>query len=172
MYSRIKLFGHPVHPILVAYPIALYTSTLVAFLAYLIGGDTFWFKIAVVANIAGVIMAAVTALPGFIDWATGIPSDTPAKEHGQIHLLLNVGALVLFLINAIWHTGQFLAPAPDRVGGFILSLIGVGLTVGAGFFGWTMIQRDHVGVDPLPSSRYRERVERPDMEAPERGVPA
>lgn len=81
---------------------------------------------------------------------------------------------MLFLINAIWHTGQFLAPTPDRVGGFIRSLIGVDLSVGAGFlgWGWTMIQCDHVGVDPLPSTRYRERVERPDMEAPERGVPA
>jgi uncharacterized membrane protein len=27
MYSKVKIIGHPIHPMLVAYPIALYTST-------------------------------------------------------------------------------------------------------------------------------------------------
>jgi uncharacterized membrane protein len=39
MYSRLKIFGHPIHPMLVAYPIALYTSTLVAYLIYIVGHD-------------------------------------------------------------------------------------------------------------------------------------
>jgi hypothetical protein len=45
-------------PILVAYPIALYTATLVAFLIYLFVGDIFWFKVAVAASVGGVVMAA------------------------------------------------------------------------------------------------------------------
>lgn len=155
MYSRVKLLGHPVHPMLVAYPIALYTWTLVSYLIYLVGGDTFWFKVAVVTNIAAIIMAAITAVPGFIDWALGIPSGSPAKAHGQTHLLLNVAALVLFIINAIIHTGQFLSPDPDRVWGFIIALIGVICTVGAGFLGWTMIQNDHVGVEMGPAREMR-----------------
>jgi hypothetical protein len=32
MYSKVKLFGHPIHPMLVAYPIAFCTATLVAFI--------------------------------------------------------------------------------------------------------------------------------------------
>ena len=32
MYSKIKILGHPIHPIIVAYPIALYTATLVAYI--------------------------------------------------------------------------------------------------------------------------------------------
>lgn len=79
MYSKVKIFGHPVHPMLIAYPIAFYTSTLVAFLIYAANGNGFWFKVAVAANVAGVIMAAVAALPGFIDWAVGIPSRSPAS---------------------------------------------------------------------------------------------
>jgi uncharacterized membrane protein len=94
MYSRLKIFGHPIHPMLVAYPIALYTSTLVAYLIYIVGHDTFWFKVAVVVNIGAIIMAAVTALPGFLDWAIGIPNASPAKAHGLNHMLLNVAALI------------------------------------------------------------------------------
>ncbi|HEV2458676.1 MAG TPA: DUF2231 domain-containing protein, partial [Ktedonobacterales bacterium] len=94
MYSRLKIFGHPIHPMLVAHPIALYTSTLVAYLIYVVGHDTFWFNVAVVVNIGAIIMAAVTALPGFLDWAIGIPNASPAKAHGLNHMLLNVAALI------------------------------------------------------------------------------
>ncbi len=155
MYSKVKIFGHPIHPMLVAYPIALYTSTLVAYIIYAANKDPFFFKAAVAANIAGVVMAAITALPGFVDWAVGIPSGTAAKSHGLTHMLLNVTALVIFIINAIIHTGNWKHPSGTG-SGLILALLGVLLTVGAGFYGWTMIQNDHVGVELNPE---QERLE-------------
>jgi len=82
MCSKVKVFGHPIHPMLVAYPIALYTSTLVAYIIYAANKDPFFFKAAVAANLAGIVMAALTALPGFIDWAVGIPSSTLALFSG------------------------------------------------------------------------------------------
>jgi uncharacterized membrane protein len=160
MYSKVKLFGHPIHPMLVAYPIALYTATLVAFIIAAARGDTFWFRVAVVANIGGVIMAVVTALPGFIDWALGIPTGTPAKDHGLRHMLLNVIALVLFIINAAVHASQWYATHPDRGWGIALSLVGVLCTVGAGIFGWTLIQTDYVGVELSPDQTRHSTVGR------------
>jgi hypothetical protein len=49
--------------------------------------------------------------------------------------------------------GQRLAEAS----GIILALLSVLCTVGAGYFGWTMIQTDHVGVELTPE---QERLER------------
>jgi uncharacterized membrane protein len=160
MYSKVKLFGHPIHPMLVAYPIALYTATLVAFIIAAARGDTFWFRVAVVANIGGVIMAVVTALPGFIDWALGIPTDSPAKNHGVRHMLLNVIALVLFIINAVVHASQWYTVHPDQAWGLVLSVVGVLCTVAAGFFGWTMIQTDHVGIELSPEQARLEQAGR------------
>src|SRR5437763_602126 len=125
MYSKVKILGHPIHPMLVAYPIALYTCTLVAYLIYAANGDRFWFKLAVAANVAGVIMAAITALPGFIDWAVGIPSGTAAKSHGLSHMLLDVAALVLFIINDIIHVGAWKSGSTNTGAGIILALLGV-----------------------------------------------
>lgn len=150
MYTKVKLFGHPIHPMLVGYPIALYTATLVAFIIAAAGGGFFWFRVAVVANIGGVIMAAVTALPGFVDWTMGIPAGSPAKGHGLRHMLLNVIALVLFIINAAVHATQWYAAHPDLAWGLVLSVVGVLCTVAAGFFGWMMIQTDHVGIELGP----------------------
>lgn len=79
MYSKIKIFGHPIHPMLVAYPIAFYTATLVCYIVYNSNQNVFWFKVAYAANLAGIIMAVVAALPGFIDWLY-IPSNTAAKK--------------------------------------------------------------------------------------------
>src|SRR4051794_26297984 len=140
---------------LIAYPIAFYTATLVAYIIYAANDGPFFFKAAVAANIAGVVMAAITALPGFIDWAVGIPSGTPAKSHGLTHMLLNVTALVIFIINAIIHTGNWDKPSGTG-SGIILALIGVLCTVGAGYFGWTMIQNDHVGVELTPEQQRLE----------------
>ena len=156
MYSKVKIVGHPIHPMLVAYPIALYTSTLVAYIIYAAHKDPFYFKAAVAANIAGIVMAALAALPGFVDWAIGVPSTSPAKSHGLTHMLLNVGALVIFIINAIIHTGNWTNPS-GTASGIILALIGVLLTVGAGYFGWTMIQNDHVGVQLMAEQEQMER---------------
>ncbi len=155
MYSKLKLLGHPIHPMLVAFPIAFYTATLVAFVIYHFAQDTFWFHFALVTNIAGVLMALVTAVPGFIDWFTGVPNGTPARSHGFTHMLLNVSALVIFAINLLFNVGQWTAAHPSSLVADILSLVGVLITVGAGFFGWTMIQNDHVGVDLKPEQlRY------------------
>lgn len=99
---------------------------------------------------------SVTALPGFIDWAVGIPSGVPAKSHGLTHMLLNVTALVVFIINALIHTGNWTTPTGEA-SGIILALLGVLCTVGAGYFGWIMIQTDHVGVVLTPE---QERLER------------
>lgn len=158
MYSKVKLLGHPIHPMVVAYPIALYTATLVAFIIFAAGGDLFWFRVAVVANIGGVIMAAVAALPGFIDWALGIPAGSPAKSHGLSHMILNVIALVLFIINAVAHASQWTAAHPDKVWGLVLAVVGVLCTIGAGFFGWTMIQDDHVGIAFSPEQAQRDQA--------------
>lgn len=146
MYSKMKLMGHPIHPMLVSYPIAFYTGTLVAFIIYAAGKDVFWFKVAVVLNVAGIAMATLAAVPGFIDWAIGIPSNSPAKKHGLNHMLLNVAALALFTINAVIHASQWNSSSRDKTAGIILAAVGVLCTIGAGYLGWTMIQNDHVGV--------------------------
>jgi uncharacterized membrane protein len=155
MYSKAKIAGHPIHPMLVAFPVAFYTSTLVAYAVYGASDNPFWFRVGFVANVAGVVMALLAAVPGFIDWAMGIPSHSKAKSVGLTHMLLNVGALVLFAINALLQSRQWELAAPDSTVATLLALIGVGLTLAAGFFGWALVQTHHVGVD-LSGEQQRE----------------
>jgi len=146
MYSKIKIAGHPVHPMLVAFPVAFYTAALVCYIVYDSNSNPFWFKVAVVANIAGVIMAAVAAIPGFIDWLN-IPSDSRAKKTGLFHLLCNVVALLCFGIVALAENKKWDDVTPSLGMAIPLTALGFILTLVAGFLGWTLVQKHHVGVD-------------------------
>ncbi|HET6611996.1 MAG TPA: DUF2231 domain-containing protein [Kofleriaceae bacterium] len=161
MYSRAKFLGHPIHPMVVGFPIAFYTATLGALIIYGATGDAFWYRLMLWTNLVGVVMAAVAAIPGLIDWAFGIPRGSRAKTIGLSHMALNVGALALFIINLIiqfarWQGGD---PASTALG-IILCAVGLGLTLGAGALGWVLVQTHHVGIHPLSEDeRVRARAE-------------
>jgi uncharacterized membrane protein len=168
MYSKVKLAGHPLHPMLVGFPVTLYVVTLVCFVAFGLGADPFWFRVAVYANIAGVVMALIAAIPGFIDWSVGVPTGSPAKTTGMAHMAFNVMALIVFAANAFFHWGQLQGGQPDVSLAVPLSLAGVGLTLIAGFLGWKMVQKHHVGVELTPE---QERLEPRANPRSERGAP-
>ena len=146
MYSKAKIGGHPIHPMLIAYPVAFYTAALACYIVYGFNEDIFWFKVAVVANVAGAIMAAVAALPGFIDWLF-IPKDSRAKNTGLFHMLCNVVALVCFAVAAWLECPKWDNPNPSLGIAIPLTALGFLLTLIAGFLGWTLVQKHHVGVD-------------------------
>ena len=156
MYSKIKIAGHPVHPMLVGFPVAAYTGTLAGFAVYAATGHQFWLNLAIALNLIGVCAAALAALPGLADWAFGIPRDSEAKKAGLIHAGLNVIALGLFLAALVSYAADWNGPAASATLGVILSAIGVTATVMAGFFGWMLVQDYHVGVRLAPEQELAE----------------
>jgi uncharacterized membrane protein len=157
MLSKVKILGHPIHPMLVSFPIAFYAAAFFSYLAYSTNGNLMWFQIGVVANIAGVIIACLAAIPGIVDWALAIPSEQKfAKQTGLIHMACNIVALILFAVSAYFGYQQWGEAIPSL--GSILLLTGIGLltTITAGFFGWTLVQKYHVGVDLNSEQEYNE----------------
>jgi uncharacterized membrane protein len=151
MQSKIKIAGHPLHPMLIAFPVAFYTAALVCYIVYHFKVDPFWFKVAVVANVAGVIMAAVAAIPGFIDWLF-IPPDASAKRVGFFHMICNVLALVCYAIVAFISCKKWDDADPTLGLAIPLTAVGFVLTMIAGFLGWALVQKHHVGVDDIPKN--------------------
>lgn len=156
MYSKVKIAGHPVHPMLIAYPVAGYTGTLVGFAVYAATGHQFWLNFAIALNIAGVGGALLAALPGLADWALGIPRGSAAKTVGLAHAGLNVVALALFAISLGVYASHWNGPARDATLGLALSSAGVACTIGAGFFGWMLVQTYHIGVTLTPKQESDE----------------
>jgi uncharacterized membrane protein len=98
-----------------------------------------------VANLAGISMAAIAAVPGFLDWLD-IPSDANAKRVGFFHMIFNVAALGLFGAGFLFQKNHW--DKPSNVGlstglcisGFIVTCI-------AGYLGGSLIQKYHIGID-------------------------
>lgn len=156
LYSKVKILGHPLHPMLVTFPIAFFNATLVAFVVYAVSRDVTWFRIGYWCNVAGLIAGVLAAIPGLLDWAFGVPAGTPAKRVGRHHLLLNTAVLLLFGANALVQSRHLRDPEPSAILALVLSLAGVGALLVSGYLGWTLVQTHHVGVD---LSREQRRLE-------------
>lgn len=166
-YSKIKIAGHPLHPMLIAFPVTFYTATLLSFAAYAGTQDLFFWRMGLWSNVTGVLSAVVAMVPGFIDWAVGIPKGTRARAVGRTHMLLNATAFALFLINLVVQTRRWFElvqaasaavepqmPSPTLA--LVLSGLGVLVTAAAGYLGYTLVQTHHVGVEETPAPRRPE----------------
>jgi uncharacterized membrane protein len=149
MLSKVKIAGHPLHAMLVPFPVVFYAATMISFMVYTNKLDPFWFRAAVIANGAGVITAIIAALPGFIDWLF-IPKLKRAKKVGLMHMLSNVSALLLFAINWYIQSSKLPQSIPDASPAILLTVSGFLLTLIAGFLGWSLVQKHHVGVSLTP----------------------
>ncbi len=161
MYSKAKIAGHPIHPMLVAFPITFYIVSLIAFLVYNFGStEIFWYQIGFLATFAGVITALVAAIPGFIDWHYGIPKESAANKRGMIHAGFNVAALILFAVNAYRLSGTWNQPLGNIISLWMTALVGVALTGVAGYHGWELIATHKVGVSMTPEQERLEPVQK------------
>ena len=154
MYTRARIAHHPVHPMMVAFPIALYTSTLVALIVHAATGDPFWYRAAMWTCLGGVVMAILAAVPGLVD-LLALPAFSKARETGLRHAAFNLLALLFFaatlaVIYGEYTRGRFADSAPITLAAF-----GIGSTLVAGWFGWTLVQTHHVGVAPTDRSVER-----------------
>ena len=157
MYSRAKISGHPIHPALVAFPVAFYVGTLATLIAFQALRDPFWFHVAEWCGLAGVVMGAVAAIPGAIDLFS-IPAHTRARQTAIAHGLLNVVTLLLFVVATITMWRQWRTPVEVTLDArlpLILSAIGACTLIAAGALGWKLVQTFHVGVtEQLPPSHH------------------
>jgi len=164
MYTKATVAKHPIHPMLIAFPVALYTATVVALIVHAATIDPFWYRLAFWSNLGGVVMAAVAAVPGLIDLLS-VPAPSRARVTGIRHALFNVLALVLFTVSCVimgrhWYGDQVLRDAAPLV----LGVIGLGSTLIAGALGWTMVQTHHVGIKPTEHHGLRMADEVDDLD--------
>lgn len=97
--STAEIFGHPLHPMLVPFPIAFFVGTFVSDIVYLSSGDPFWARLSFWLLAAGLAMAALAAIAGFTDFLGDrlIRAIRPA----WYHMAGNVTAVVLSCCRAV-----------------------------------------------------------------------
>ncbi len=143
MESRVKLFGHPVHPMLIVFPLGLLGMAVIFDIISLATVNGYWSEISYWMIAAGIVTGLLAAPFGLIDWLA-IPAETRAKRIGALHGGGNV--VVLLLFAASW----WLRMDDPRVPGMfalLLSFLGLGLALVTGWLGGELVDRLAVGVD-------------------------
>lgn len=164
MLSKLKIAGYPVPRMTVGFPVTLYVVALVGYAVSMLGGDAFWFRAAVYANVAGVVMGLVASLPGFVEWAFGTPTGSPAKATGMLQLLFSVLTLLAFALDGWLQWDRRSAPQPAGALAVTLAALGFVFMFVAGYFGWKLVHAHHVGIDLQLEQARREPHEIPRRE--------
>ncbi len=158
MASPASIGGHPIHPMLIPFPLALWFFSFIADLIYLWRGNPVWRDwIAFYALLAGIIGAVAAAVFGIIDWLS--IKDREVKRVADWHARLNVIALLIFAASFYLRTtggsrmvnGSYTIP-------LVLSVVGVILITISGYLGGELVFRYGVAVNPQSDTPPEERA--------------
>ena len=159
MEARAKLFGHPVHQMLIVFALGLLAMGVIFDLVYFATEDQIFSGVAYWMLVAGLVGGALAAPFGFIDWLA-IPRGTRAKRIGALHGGGNAVILLLFLSSVLLREDAMAVP-PDSA--YVCSFLGFLMAPLTAWLGGELVNRLGVGVHEdanldAPSSLRRGRV--------------
>jgi uncharacterized membrane protein len=143
MESKAKFAGHPVHPMLIVFPLGLLATAVIFDIVYLVSSNSRWTLVAYYMVGAGVIGGLAAAVFGWLDWFA-IPSGTRAKRIGLLHGVGNVIVLALFILSWVLRRDN---PEVPPTGAIVAGLVGFVLAAFTGWLGGELVDRLGVGVD-------------------------
>ena len=140
--STAQIAGHPIHPMLIPFPIACFVLTLVCDIAFWRTANDFWSSASFWLLGVGLIMAALAAVMGLID----VMGDDQIRDLSDawLHAGANIIAVVIEAYN--WYSRYEHGSAAILPMGLILSLVVVLILLFSGWKGWEMVYRHRVGV--------------------------
>src|SRR6478735_703729 len=145
--STASIAGHPIHPILIPFPVAFFVATLVCDVVFWRNGSATVATAATWLLGAGLVMAALAAVAGLTD----VLGDQRirALNDAWFHAGGNILIVLVELYN--WYARYSEGTAAIVPKGLILSLIAVAGLLFTGWKGWEMVYRHRVGVADQPA---------------------
>ena len=155
-----KPIHHPLHPLLVHFPIGLFFFSFVLDVTSLIFRGTSGLVAGAFYSMAlGLIGALIAAIPGLADYS-GIRRHHPARRTATWHMLLNLCAVTLYVANLFLRRDHLTATSAPAIA-LVLSFIGIVVLSISGYLGGRMVYDDGVSVGrhrrttPTPKKTYR-----------------
>lgn len=139
-HSTAKIGGHPIHPMLIPFPIVCFIGVLVTDIVFLNNHIHGWATASRYLLAIGIVMALLAALAGLTDFF----GDKRIQGSDAIkHMLANVTAVVIEIVNFFirLHTD-----APIGGIGIVLSAIVVLILLYSGWKGGDLVFRHGIGV--------------------------
>lgn len=139
-----RIFGHPVHPMLVHFPIAFWTLATVAYAATMLSFAGPTHVIAVFANVVALVMTLPAAVAGLMEWRS-IAEGSKALRVASLHMMIMLSAWTMFVVALILPMLATLSTSARSVGAGICAFIGFGLLSAGGWLGGRLVYEFGVG---------------------------
>jgi uncharacterized membrane protein len=144
MKARAKILGHPVHPMLIVFPLGLLPCSVVCDVVHQLLRSGPWAILAFYMMGAGIVGGLVAGIFGLIDWLS-IPSGTRAKRVGSWHGMLNLAVILLFTCSWLLRHGN---PTDVSFLATILAVVALIIALFSAWLGAELVYRLSIGVDP------------------------
>ena len=155
MKTPASIGGHPIHPMLIPFPYALWVFSLIAdAIYYFVDRNPVWETVAYYTLAGGIVGAALAALPGIVDYFS--IKDRKVSKIAGWHARINVLALLIFAASFYLRTasGSQMVNRSLTIP-VLLSVLGVILISISGWLGGEMVYKHHVGVETRPDTEAR-----------------
>lgn len=140
--STAQIAGHPLHPMLIPFPVAFLVATLACDLMFWNTGNGAWSTASLYLLGAALVMAALAAIAGLTDFlGDDRVRGLSAAWH---HMVGNVVVVLLSLWN--WYRRYDAGDAAVLPTGLLISFLVVLILLYTGWHGWEMVYRHRVGV--------------------------
>lgn len=140
-----RALGHPVHPMVVAFPLALLGLTPLADAGAALGFAPELRSFAYVSELVGLVLGLLAVITGFADFMKIRDPSPELTKHALLHGGLAVGMLSLF---AIGFSLRGPMGAPLRTPVLVFECLGLVCLAAAGWLGGHLVFRHGVGVTP------------------------
>jgi uncharacterized membrane protein len=143
MKAQATALGHPIHPMLIVFPLGLLPVGLIFDLIYWFTTNSRWADVAYWMIAAGIIGALLAAVFGTLDWLK-IPQGTRAWSIGLVHGISNIVVAGLFIVSWLLRRPNPAAPTGVNIA---LEVIAVLTALFSGWLGGELVYRLNMGVD-------------------------
>jgi uncharacterized membrane protein/nitrite reductase/ring-hydroxylating ferredoxin subunit len=145
MRSKANLLGsHPIHPMLIPFPIAFLVGAFVFDLVGRLAGWPSWWLVGAYLAIAGIATGLIAGVPGFIDYLYAVPPSSSGKKRATLHMTVNLLALASFAGAWLIRGAATVEPTWPMLG---LEVLGLAFLGAGGWMGGTLVYRNQIGVD-------------------------
>jgi uncharacterized membrane protein len=140
--STASLFGHPLHPMLVPFPIVCFIGALLTDLAYVASANVQWTNFSIWLITAGLVMGGLAAVTGMIDYLGD--KRVRAARPATPHMIINLSVFDIEIFNAFVHSRDgWTSVVPT---GLTLSIVSVLLLAVSAWLGGSLVYKHRVGV--------------------------
>lgn len=131
-----RFFGHPIHPMLVHFPIAFWTLAAAAYVAAAAGAGGPAHRLALFANAIGLVMALPAVVAGLLELRT--LGEQPFNV-AMLHMMAMLTAWILFLVALLLPFVHSIAAPTATIGSAACAVVGFLAMAAGGWLGGRLV---------------------------------